>query len=113
MSQATNAQTLPVWDLSDLYPAPDSAKLLADLDQADAAAKAFKDRYAGKLSSSTGEEFAAAITEYERIEEVLGRIGSYAQLLFSSDNTNSVYGQFSLHSYRIFSIFGIIHSSGV
>jgi oligoendopeptidase F len=94
MSQATNAQTLPVWDLSDLYPAPDSAKLLADIRQADATAKAFKDHYAGKLGSCTGEEFAAAIAEYERIEEVLGRIGSYAQLLFSSDSTNSVYGQF-------------------
>jgi oligoendopeptidase F len=94
MSEAMSPQTLPVWDLSDLYPAPDSAKLQADLSEADAAARAFKDRYTGKLASSPGDVLAAAIGEYERIEEVLGRVMSYAQLLFSSDSTNAVYGQF-------------------
>ena len=94
MSEATNPQTLPVWDLSDLYPAPDSAKLREDLTEAEASARAFKDRYTGKLVSLPGGELAAAIKEYERIEEVMGRIMSYAQLLFSSDSSNSVYGQF-------------------
>ncbi len=92
MSEATN--TLPVWDLSDLYPAPDSAKLRADLDEADRSARLFKERYTGRLASSSGAVLAEAITEYERIEEVLGRVMSYAQLLFSSDSTNSVHGQF-------------------
>jgi len=94
MSEATNPQSLPVWDLSDLYPAPDSPRLLADLAAADASARAFKDRYTGKLGASPGSELAAAIEEYERIEEILGRIMSYAQLLFSSDNSNPVFGQF-------------------
>jgi oligoendopeptidase F len=94
MSEATNLQTLPVWDLSDLYPAPDSPKLLSDLSQADSSARAFKDRYIGTLASSSGDVLAAAITEYERIEEILGRVMSYAQLLFSSDSSNAVYGQF-------------------
>ena len=94
MSEAMNPQSLPTWDLSDLYPAPDSAALQADLAEADNAARAFKDRYSGKLATSPGSELAAAIKEYERIEEILGRIMSYAQLLFSSDSTNAVYGQF-------------------
>ena len=94
MSEATNAQTLPVWDLSDLYSAPDSPKLQADLEEAEASARAFKERYTGKLGSSSGDVLAAAIQEYERIEEILGRIMSYAQLLFSSDSSNSVFGQF-------------------
>jgi oligoendopeptidase F len=91
MSEAMN---LPVWDLSDLYPAPDSPRLQADLGEADASARAFKDRWSGKLSSSPGSELSAAIKEYERIEEILGRVMSYAQLLFSSDSSNAVYGQF-------------------
>ena len=95
MSEATTAQTLPVWDLSDLYPAPDGPKLQSDLADAEAAARAFKDRYTGKLAASSGAELASAIAEYERIEEILGRIMSYAQLLFASDNENAVYGQFS------------------
>jgi oligoendopeptidase F len=94
MSEATNLQGLPTWDLSDLYPAPDSASLQADLAQADKAAREFKDRYIGKLAGSPGNELAAAIREYERIEEILGRIMSYAQLLFSSDSTDASYGQF-------------------
>ncbi len=94
MSEAPDLQTLPVWDLSDLYPAPDSAKLQADLTEADASARAFKDRYMGKLGSSPGAVLADAIKEYERIEEILGRIMSYGQLLFSSDSSNSIYGQF-------------------
>ncbi len=91
MSEATN---LPVWDLSDLYASPDSPKLQADLDWADAAARAFKDRYTGKIGSSSGGALAEAIAEYERIEEVTGRVMSYAQLLFASDNSSAVYGQF-------------------
>jgi oligoendopeptidase F len=94
MSEATNLESLPVWDLTDLYAAPDSPKLQADLGEADAAARQFKDRYIGKLASSPGSVLAAAIGEYERIDEILGRIMSYAQLLFSSDNSNAVYGQF-------------------
>ena len=83
MSEAMNSQSLPTWDLSDLYPAPDSATLQADLAEADKAAREFKDRYTGKLATSPGSELAGAIKEYERIEEILGRIMSYAQLLFS------------------------------
>ena len=94
MSEAINSEILPVWDLSDLYPAPESAKLRADLAEAEASARAFKDRYAGKLATSPASALAAAIKEYERIEEILGRIMSYAQLLFSSDSSDAVYGQF-------------------
>ena len=68
--------------------------LQADLGEADESARAFKDRYNGKLAISPGARLAAAIKEYERIEEILGRIMSYAQLLFSSDSSNAVYGQF-------------------
>lgn len=94
MSDASTAETLPVWDLSDLYPAPGSPKVQADLAEADSAARAFKDRYQGKLASSPGAVLAAAIAEYERIEECLGRILSYAQLLFSGDSSDAANGQF-------------------
>jgi len=90
----SEANDLPTWDLSDLYAAPDSPKLSADLSGADAAARAFKDRHSGKLASLKGGELAAAIGEYERIREILGRASSYAQLLFAADNANPVNGQF-------------------
>ncbi len=88
------APGLPEWDLSDLYPGPDSAGVEADLAAADAAARSFADNHAGKLAEMTGPDLASAIAEYERIEEVLGRLMSYAQLLFSGDSTNAEIGRF-------------------
>ena len=88
-SLATNAHTadlLPSWDLTDLYPAPDSPELAADADRADAAARAFEDAHAGRVAALSGAGLAGALAEYERIEEILGRLMSYAQLQFSTDS---------------------------
>ena len=80
------ADPLPSWDLTDLYPAPDSPKLIADADRADVAARAFEAEHAGKVAALSGAGLAAALAEYERIEEILGRLMSYAQLQFSTDS---------------------------
>jgi oligoendopeptidase F len=91
---AAAADDLPAWDLSDLYPAPDSPAVEADFTAADSAARAFADAHAGRLAAMDGASLAAAIGEYERIEEILGRLMSYAQLLFSGDSTDPVLGRF-------------------
>ena len=66
---ASVAETLPAWDLSDLYPGPDSPELEADFAKADTRATIFATTYAGKLP---GENLEKAIEEFERIEEILG-----------------------------------------
>ncbi|MEO9191940.1 MAG: M3 family oligoendopeptidase [Acetobacteraceae bacterium] len=91
----TPSDTLPKWDLSDLYLAPDSPQIGRDLEQAEADARAFATAYAGHLARATGRELAAAIAGFERIEERLGRLASYAQLLFAGDSTDAVIAQFS------------------
>ncbi len=88
------AERLPTWDLSDLYPGADSDAVRADLDRAEAEAGAFAAEYAGKLAGLSGKALAAAIARYEGIEETLGRLGSYAQLLFSGDSTDPAIGRF-------------------
>ncbi len=88
------AQELPTWDLGDLYPAPDSSAVEADFAKADEAAKQFALTHQGKLAALSGAALAAAIGDYERIEEILGRLMSYAQLLFSGDSTNAEIGRF-------------------
>ncbi len=85
---------LPTWDLRDLYPAPESRELAADLDRADASAQDFASKYAGKLAALSGQDLAGAVAEFERIDEVLGRIMSYAQLLFSGDSNDPSIGRF-------------------
>ena len=52
---------MPEWDLRDLYPAPDSPALAADLKRAAAEAKAFKQRYQGKLAGIDGAALGGAI----------------------------------------------------
>jgi oligoendopeptidase F len=91
---AETEAALPRWDLSDLYPAPDSPPVEADFARADQEARAFADAYAGKLTDMSGAALAAAIGEYEHIEEILGRLMSYAQLLFSGDSTDAAIGRF-------------------
>ncbi len=92
--EAGGTASLPVWDLADLYPGPESPSVNADLAAVEAGAKAFAERHAGRLGRVSGAEFGAAIAEFERLEQTLGRLVSYAQLLFSSDSTNPTYGQF-------------------
>ncbi len=88
------AETLPSWDLTDLYPSPTSAEIEADFALAEQLARVFEGAYQGKLAGLSGGELAAAISEYERIEETFGRLGSYSGLLFSGDSTSATIGQF-------------------
>jgi len=85
---------LPSWDLADLYPGPDSAELKRDFDAIAARAKDFAEAYKGRLADLDGAALGGAIAEYEAVEEALGRIGSYAQLLYSGDMSDSKIGRF-------------------
>nr|WP_244407073.1 M3 family oligoendopeptidase [Roseomonas fluvialis] len=85
---------LPVWDLSDLYAAPDDPRIGADLDRIEAQARAYESRLAGKLASLSGDALAQAISEYEAMWEGLGRVTSYAGLVFSGDAQDAANGRF-------------------
>ncbi|MBB5222993.1 oligoendopeptidase F [Amaricoccus macauensis] len=74
--------TLPVWDLTDLYTAPDAPEITRDLDWLEAEAKGFAADYEGKLSSLDAAGLLAAIQRHERIDQVAGRLGSYAGLRY-------------------------------
>ncbi|MBV9736034.1 MAG: M3 family oligoendopeptidase [Acidisphaera sp.] len=88
------AERLPSWDLADLYPGPDSPRIEEDFSRAETEAAAFADSYAGRLAELPGAALGEAIAAYERIEEALGRLMSYAQLLFSGDSTDARVGRF-------------------
>jgi oligoendopeptidase F len=79
---------LPQWDLSDLYPGRDSPALETDLAAAERDAKAFRERYLGKLAGLSGEALGAAVAEYERMDERLGRITSFAELTYSGNQSD-------------------------
>jgi oligoendopeptidase F len=71
---------LPIWNLGDLYSGVDAPEVARDLDAGEARAAAFEARYKDKLASLDGAGLAAAIREYEALEDKLGRLASFAQL---------------------------------
>jgi oligoendopeptidase F len=85
---------LPEWDLADLYPGQTSAALSRDLDTAARDAKAFKTRFGGKVAGQSGRNLGGAIAEYERLDEIIGRVMSYAQLVYSGDMSSAENGKF-------------------
>ena len=76
---------LPEWDLTHLYKGLDAPELEADFETTAAACKTFSETYEGKLEDLDGDGLAACIAEYEDIDRVLGRIMSYAGLLYQQN----------------------------
>ncbi|MCY4589739.1 MAG: M3 family oligoendopeptidase [Alphaproteobacteria bacterium] len=93
-AQPPATRTLPDWNLDDLYSGPDAPELERDLAGAERDARAFRERHAGRLADLSGAELGRAVAEYERIDEVLGRVGSYAQLLNAADLASPETGRF-------------------
>ncbi|MEI7600542.1 MAG: M3 family oligoendopeptidase [Aestuariivirga sp.] len=91
------AQTLgplPEWNLADLYASPEDPQFAADMKRGEELAKAFAETYRGNLASLGGEGLAAALKDYEALSDLLGRTGSYAQLYYVGDTTDSKRGKF-------------------
>ena len=82
------AAGLPRWDLTHLYPASDSEALKADLATVDAEAQAFAKRYSGKLAKLSGKALGQAVARYEAMQDVLGRVMSFAQLTYAGNVTD-------------------------
>ena len=93
-AKSENLGQLPEWDLTDLYPAPDSPELKADLDRAAEEAKAFSKRFKGTLAGLDGDALGEAIAEYEAIGETVGRVASYASLVFAGNVSDPKVGRF-------------------
>jgi oligoendopeptidase F len=93
-ARAPDLGEMPEWDLSDLYTSPKSPDVQRDLATATAEAKALNQKYQGKLVSlgRDGAALAEAVSAYERLSELIGKLGSYAGLLFyenMSDQENA------------------------
>ena len=79
------SSTLPVWNLADLYPSIRSKKIISDLRYIDKASKVFEKKYEGKIIKLSATQLFKAITELEKIDELMDRILSFAHLLVSED----------------------------
>ncbi|HMO29013.1 M3 family oligoendopeptidase [Enterovirga sp.] len=82
---------LPEWDLADLYPGMASEAFASDLAKAEAECKSFAEAHRGKLGELARQGGAAlgpVVQSYEAIEDRIGRIASYAGLVYAGDTTD-------------------------
>ena len=98
MMQAAAAKAdsgaLPGWDLSDLYPAPDSDALKRDLAEAEQAAEALHEEFAGRVADLDGAALGGLVARYEAIRETLQRLTSYAYLVYCTAMDDAETAQF-------------------
>jgi oligoendopeptidase F len=90
---------LPEWNLGDLYSGIDAPEITRDLETLDKECVAFETEYKGKLAEQTareqgGEWLAEAVRRYEAIDDLAGRLGSYAGLVHAGDSVNPVITKF-------------------
>ena len=91
--QRAGLGVLPEWKLDDLYSGMDAPEVRRDLDRADNYSVVFEDEFKGKLASmASAPDASARLTEavkrYEMIDDLLGRLISYASLVYSGDTSD-------------------------
>ncbi len=90
---------LPEWDLTHLYPSMTAPAFAADLDRALVGSRAFAATWRGTLAEVTAGEDAPvrlhqAIVAYEALDDLMGRIMSYAGLIYAGDTTDTQRAKF-------------------
>ncbi|WP_246682854.1 M3 family oligoendopeptidase [Methylobacterium sp. WL9] len=99
MAHAVDLGALPEWDLRDLYTGIDAPEFRADLPRAEADCRAFTADYAGRIAAlaegpDASEKLGAVVKAYEAIEDLLGRLMSFAGLVYSGDTTDETRAKF-------------------
>jgi oligoendopeptidase F len=90
---------LPEWNLADLYAGIDDPQVKRDLERADAECVAFEQEYKGKLAAlverdDAGAALTAAVKRYEALDDLLGRIGSFAGLVHAGNTVDPARAKF-------------------
>jgi len=88
---------LPAWKLSDLYPSANSPEFVGDMEKAGKLAVAFEEKWKGKLADAAGKTgeagIGAALKEYEALDDIMGRLGSFAGLTYFSNTSDPANGK--------------------
>jgi oligoendopeptidase F len=96
---ASKTGKLPEWNLADLYSGIEAPEVASDLQRMDAECVAFETDYKGKLAEHIagddgGKWLSAAVKRYEAIDDLAGRLGSYAGLVHAGDSLDPAISKF-------------------
>lgn len=97
---------LPAWDLTHLYKSISDPAIVRDLTALEKKSKAFAARYQGKLDKAG--MLAESIGDYEQLQDGLGKLGSYAQLVYAADMRDPAITQFYQNSSEALTRIGSI-----
>ena len=86
---AIDPSTLPRWDLSDLYAGIDDPRIMSDLALLADEAERFSGDYRERLGDLSADDFLGLIDCYACLQEGMGRIESYADLLFATSRSDA------------------------
>ncbi len=91
--------SLPEWNLADLYPGMESDAYKGDLTKIAQECSAFAGAYRGKLADiaaapDASEQLFAMLKRYEALEDLIGRVMSYAGLIYAGDTTDPARAKF-------------------
>ena len=95
-AEAPDLGPVPEWDLSDLYKAMDAPEVSRDIAAVQDEARRIKAAYQGKLAGLVAEPatLAGAIKAYESISDLMGKLGSFAGLLYAADQSDAKRAKF-------------------
>jgi oligoendopeptidase F len=84
---------LPEWNLSDLYRSIDAPEFKRDIERAETECVAFEKAYKGRLEelaagAHPGQSLAEPVRRYEAMEDLLGRLLSYAMLVYTGNTAD-------------------------
>jgi oligoendopeptidase F len=96
---SNKAGKLPEWNLADLYSGIDAPEIARDLQKMDSDCVAFETDYKGRLAEQVAGEgggrwLAEAVRRYEAIDDLAGRLGSYAGLIHAGDSVDPAISKF-------------------
>lgn len=91
------------WDLTELYPAPDSPETHADFQKVQRLSRSFEKKYRGKIDSPdlTTDFLASALRKLEKIYTLLWKLGMYAYLNFALDTRDEEASAFLAQMERL------------
>src|SRR3954451_23252847 len=94
-SAAPKLGALPEWNLADRYPSYDAPEVKRDLERAGAECVEFEEAYKGKLATfasdaDAGAKLAEAVKRYEALDDLLGRLISFASLFYVGNTADPV-----------------------
>lgn len=97
--QGGNVGSLPRWDLKALYDGMTSPQIDKDLDRVAVLAKAFAQKFEGQIvalsvSERGGLALGEAVEKYEELEELEGKLSSFADLVYAENSTDPAIAKF-------------------